>query len=73
VARRNNGGRDNFFQLGGRAGMWMRGKAFDEEELKKCEERDRLESIRLFIYIAGEDGEGDNGVLGDEFVKEAML
>jgi hypothetical protein len=51
--------------------MRMRGKAFDKEELKKCEERDRLESTRLFTLITDEDGEGDNGVLGDEFVSRS--
>jgi hypothetical protein len=61
VAGRNNRDRDDFFQSGRRAGTWRQGKAFDEEEWKKWEERDRLESIRLFIYITGEDGEGDNG------------
>jgi hypothetical protein len=53
--------------------MWMQGKAFDEEAcaLKKWEERAGLESIRLFTHITDEDGEGDNGVLGDGFVSRS--
>jgi hypothetical protein len=73
VERRNDGDRDDFFQSGRRAGMGMQGKAFNEEALKKWEERDRSESIRLFIYITGEDGEGDNGVWGMNLFQEVIL